>query len=294
MNLPPVVRVALLTVALLSGFAAPLTAQNVLITEFKGKYLPVVRARDSRPYVEFEGKQVAADGLRYALHKVDEYLPVFISVRDMEVSTSAVDWDGSEINHEFHLRAKLETPYWLDDVFIVLELDTDSAGKVLFLHEVGELKPRDFKWIALRVPMKSALGSGHYQVHLFSKGVEVLHSNLDAMYCDSVVDHMTETRIAAIKDAQPKFFFGPQPEYPAALLKAKTAGKVLVSIRIGANGRVYDPAVKNASDPAFGAAALAAVRLWRFLPLVKNGRAVEAHVTMPLDFTPPTDAVGKS
>ena len=275
-------------------FAARLAAQNLLLTEYKGKFLPVVRARDSQPFVEVDGKQVAAFGRRYALHKVEEYLPVFISVRDIDVKTTYMEMNGSAMNHEFSLRARLETPYALEDVFIVLELDLESAGKMLFLYEVGELRPRDLKSISVRAALTSALGSGHYQLHLFSQGAEVLHSNLDPMYREAVVDRMTETRIASIKDAAPKFFFGPQPEYPAAFWKAKTSGKVVVSLRIGANGRIYEPTVKSASDPAFGEAALAAVRLWRFLPQMKNGRPVETRADMPIDFTPPARAPEKS
>jgi TonB family protein len=289
MKLPPVSRMALKVLLFLAVFSAPLAAQNLLLTDYKGKLLPVVRARDNRPFVEVDGKQVAAEGRRFALHKVDEYWPVFISVRDLDVSTHYMEVNGSNMNHEFHLHGRLETPYAIEDVFMVLELDTESAGKMIFLTEVGKLSPREPKYLSIQVPMASALGSGQYQIHLFTKGVEVLHSNLDSMYRESVVDRMTEKRIATVKEAAPKMFFGPQPEYPPALLKAKTSGQVVVSIRIGANGRVYDPVVKKASAPAFGEAAIAAVRLWRFLPKVKDGHPVETHADLPLDFAPPED-----
>ena len=139
MNLTPVVRVAWLALALLTISTAPLVAQNLLLTEYKGKFLPVIRAEGTRPLVESDGKRVVAEGRRFSLHKVEEFLPVFISVRDLEVKTAYVDMDGASVNHEFQLQARLETPYRLEDVFIVLELDTDTGGKVLFLHEVGQL-----------------------------------------------------------------------------------------------------------------------------------------------------------
>ena len=82
MNLTPVSRSTLKILFLLVVLSARLAAQNLLLTEYKGKYLPVVRARENRPYVEVDGKQVAAEGRRFALRKVDEYWPVFISVRD--------------------------------------------------------------------------------------------------------------------------------------------------------------------------------------------------------------------
>lgn len=285
----PIMRDALKIVFILAIFVSPLAAQNLLLTEYKGKRLPVVRARDSRPFVEVDGKQVAADGRRYALHKVDEYWPVYIAIHDIEVSTFHVDMSGSEINHEFRLHARLETPYKLDDVFIVLELDTDSAGKLIFLAEVGNMEPRVSSYLSLRVPMSSSLGEGHYFIHLFSKGAEVLHSKLDPAYRDAVMDAMTQKRIVLSKDASPTVFMGPQPEYPAAMLKNKISGEVMVSLRIGANGRVYDPKIEKASDPAFGEAALTAVRLWRFFPKIKGGRPVETVASLPLVFTPPEE-----
>lgn len=285
----PAVRNVLKIVFLLTLVVSPLAAQNLLLTEYKGKHLPVVRARDSRPFVEVDGKQVAADGRRFALHKVAEYWPVYIAIHDIEVSTFHVDMSGSEINHEFRMRARLETPYTLDDVFIVLELDTDSAGKLIFLTEVGNMEPRVSKYLSLRVPMSSSLGEGRYFIHLFSKGFEVLHSNLDPVYRDAVLDAMTQKRIILTKDASPKVFMGPQPEYPAAMAKKKIRGEVMVSLRIGANGRVYDPKIEKASDPAFGEAALTAVRLWRFFPKIKEGRAVETVASLPLIFVPPEE-----
>jgi TonB family protein len=279
---------------LLALWATRLAAQNLLLTDYKGTYLPVVKARDNRPYVEIDGKLVAAEGRRFALRKVDEYFPVFISIGDLEAVTTSLDVDGAEMNYEFRWRGRLETPYTLSDVFIVLEMDTESAGKVIFLSGVGDLKPRDPTYLTLRVPLMSRLGAGHYQIHLFTKGAEVLHSELDPFYRDSVVDRMTAKRIETVENAMPKIFVGLQPEYPAALLKSRTSGHVIVSLRIGANGRVYDPTVKKASDPAFGESALAAVRMWRFLPQVKNGHAIETHADMPIDFAPPREKPTKS
>lgn len=289
MGFPTGWRATVKVISLFAIWVAPLTAQNLLLTEYKGQYLPVVRARENRPYVEVEGKQVGAEGRRFALRKVDEYWPVYISVHDLDVSTFHLEVNGSNMNHEFRLRGRLETPYVIEDVFIVLELDTESAGKVLFLAEVGNMMPREPKYLSLRVPMSSGLGSGHYFIHLFSKGAEVLHSNLDPVYRDEVLDAMTRTRIASIKDAGPSLLMGPQPEYPASMLKNKIRGDVTVSLRIGANGRVYDPKVVKASDPAFGDAALTAVRLWRFLPKVKDGYPVEAVANLPLTFAPPAE-----
>jgi TonB family protein len=49
---------------------------------------------------------------------------------------------------------------------------------------------------------------------------------------------------------------------------------------------VLDPTIVEASDPAFGEAAVEALRVWRFIPAIKNGHPVEITANMPLDFSP--------
>lgn len=294
MNRSRIRRTALAAFLLFSALAGSLSAQNVLLTEYDGKLNVVLRARGNSPCVKVKDKLVTADGLRFVLKPVKEYLPVFVSVRNLDVKTSYLDVNGSSLNNDFHFRASLETPYQLQDVFVVLELDTESAGKMLFLQEVGQLEPRDPKSIAIVVPLSSALGSGRYHFHLFSGGMEVLQSEIPPLQCDQALDNMIAARLPAGPDAAPQIFIGPGPEYPEALLKTKTTGNAMISLRIGSNGRVYDPAVKSATDPAFGEAALKAVRLWRFLPRMKNGRPVETQAVLPIDFTPPVKAEKKS
>jgi TonB family protein len=280
---------------LFTALVSPLTAQNLLYVEHGDKPLLVRSARGTRPYVEVDGKLVAASGTRFALKKVEEYLPVFIAVRDIEARTTymAVAGSADRLNHEFHFRARFETPYWLADVFIVLDLDTELGGKQLFLYEVGQLKPHDPKLVSVSVPLAYALGSGHFQLHIYTGGAEVLHSGIPFSEQTAVLDRMVAKRIASVHDAALRPFVGPAPEYPASLLKAKVEGQAVVSFRIGTNGRLLDPVVKSASDPAFGEAALAAVRLWRFLPTVKDGHPVETKAEMPFVFTPPHQSTDK-
>jgi TonB family protein len=283
-------RTTALGLALLGLLAGPLAAQNILLAELDGKFIAVRKARDNRPFVEVDGKLVLADGGRFALRKIDEFRPEFIDVRNLQVKTRHVNVNGSELNHEFLFNAAVETPYYLDDVFLVLELDTDQAGKVLFLQEVGDLAPETQRTLAITVPLSSGLGEGKYKFHLFAGGLELLTTKMPAEFRDRAVDKMILKRITGVQEAMPKFFTGPPPEYPRALLKAKTVGQAVITLRVGANGRVNDPVVKSATDPAFGESALVAARLWRFLPRVKDGRPVETVLNVPFDFHPPKPA----
>jgi hypothetical protein len=56
-------------------------AQNVLLTEYEGKTLPVVAVRDQVSYVEVKGQRVPARSQRFRLASAPEFLPVFVAAR---------------------------------------------------------------------------------------------------------------------------------------------------------------------------------------------------------------------
>ena len=58
----------------------------------------------------------------------------------------------------------------------------------------------------------------------------------------------------------------------------------VVVAKIGKNGKVISAELQSASDPEFGAAALAAARKWRWEPAKEDGRPVEVKLTMPFEF----------
>jgi len=288
----PRLRVTFWVATLLFSPTTPLAAQSVLLGEYEGKAYPVKLARDRLPFVEVGGKTVGANPKRLGLAKVDEYLPVFISIRGLKVNSFHLNTGGSQINNEFHFQARFETAYKLSNVFLVLELNHDKEGKQLFLQEVGDLDPRETKSLRIIVPLQFSVGKGHFKIHLFSNGAEVLHSEMPEEYREKAVDRMIAKRIATLQSAEPAPFVGPAPEYPASLAKAKTKGQAVITLQIGPNGRVHDPAVKSATDPAFGIAALEAVKQWRFFPRVGQGHAVESQIEMPFDFSPPSQTEG--
>jgi TonB family protein len=269
--------------------AAPAAAQHVLLAQDGEKMLLVCGADANRPYVQKEGKVVSIDPHGFALREVQEFAPYFVTVRDVEVRSTYMTLTGGsqQMNNDFHFNAELETEYRLKDVFLVISLETERMGKSLFLWGVGTLEPHEKKGISVVVPMGAPLGAGHYQFRLFSGGAELLQSLLPVGEDERALNRMVATRIKDVHDAPPKFFFGPKPVYPKELVKTNLRGQAVVTVRIGANGAAYDPAVKSASDPAFGEAALRAVRLWRFLPLVKNGYATETKVDIPIVFDEP-------
>lgn len=77
-------------------------------------------------------------------------------------------------------------------------------------------------------------------------------------------------------DQTPAILHHPPPEFPAALRGRVTQGTVVVKYFIDTTERVRLPTIISASDPALGAAALAAMRQWRYEPPRIDGKPVIA------------------
>lgn len=284
-SLPAVRPVMVLLVFLAaagSGFA-----QARLIVEHHGHAAVVCGARGNDPCVQEHGRLTIASGHRYTLKHVDEYLPVFVSIRHLDVHTSAltvVD-TGSDINNQLNVRAELASAYPLKDVFVVFELLPENAPRGIFLQEAGDLSPDLARMIDVAVPLSAPLGAGHYTLHIFCGGQEVLTSQIPFDRREVILDRMIARRLEDRPDGPPSVFIGPAPEYPSQL--AKVRGETLLQVRILATGAVADVKVLRASEPAFGESAVAAMRQWRFLPKIQQGHAVATTVNVPMKFSPP-------
>jgi TonB family protein len=290
-------RRALVLVLGLTALASPLAAQNLLYVTHGDKLVLVRRAEGNIPYVMEGGKWTDVTEGKFVLKPTAEFLPVFVSVKNLYVKRSGTTLVGSTpdmvgsnrvMNLRFEFSADLESPYALGDVFIMLAMDSKTAGGVLFLHGVGNLDARRVKHISIVEPMDADLGEMQVHLHIFVGGQEALNSRISFDQQEGVLNRMVAKRVATVQDQEVIPFVGPAPEYPASLLKTKIKGQAVVSFRVGRRGNVLDPAVTSASNPAFGTAALDAIRLWRFLPRVRNNVPVETTAEMPFDFTPPS------
>lgn len=76
------------------------------------------------------------------------------------------------------------------------------------------------------------------------------------------------------------------PSYPEASLKAKEQGTVMLKVRVLADGTPADIVIhKSTATPALEQAAINAVQRWRFNPAIKDGKAVEGTVLVPMMFS---------
>lgn len=75
-----------------------------------------------------------------------------------------------------------------------------------------------------------------------------------------------------------------QPEYPVAARAAKLEGTVTVDLVVELDGSVTRESVSNSTNEIFNAAALAAVKRWKFKPALENGAPGVSAMRVPVVF----------
>lgn len=97
----------------------------------------------------------------------------------------------------------------------------------------------------------------------------------------------------AIPDRPVEIKDAPPPAYPAEALSRKQNGKVVLIVDVGADGSVTKAQVDASNPPTmFDAAALEAVKKWKFTPAVEKGKAVPGRVQIPVTFEADATADG--
>lgn len=280
-----------LVASLAIAAVAPLAAQNVLGVEHNGKFEVVRNATTIGTLVLDSGAAVPREGSRPVLKPASEYLPAFITVleQDFQKGARAISDNGAAQvrlanSGRFVFNAKLESPRDLDDVVLALVLESKDIGNSVYLKDLGHLSAHEIKRVSVdEVTAFKLLGVRLAGVHFFLSGKEIFNSTISGTKWETVLDRMVTARVTAAPDAALKPLYVTDPIYPASL-KSKAAGKAVVACEIDEHGKVVNPTVASATDPAFGPAALEAVRAWRFVPAVKAGHAVSSHAEIPLDF----------
>ena len=91
----------------------------------------------------------------------------------------------------------------------------------------------------------------------------------------------------------PKKLVNVSPRYPDDALQAKVQGEVVLDVVVDANGVPTDVQVSQ-SVPMLDAAAIEAVRQWRYEPTLMNGVAVPVVMTVTLGSSRSTPSEGES
>ena len=97
---------------------------------------------------------------------------------------------------------------------------------------------------------------------------------------------------ASVSDAQtisPKPLNAPSPGYPEELIDTGFSGRAEVDVTVKTDGTVTDAQLGMATHRAFGRAAMAAVKAWKFEPGQRDGVVADARVSIPFQFSAPLD-----
>ena len=92
---------------------------------------------------------------------------------------------------------------------------------------------------------------------------------------------------ARVPPTQPMARDTPPPEYPVQLACAGIGGQSVLMINVGPDGVPSDIKVQRSSRPELDAAAVEAVRNWKFTPGTALGQPVSSRIQVPVTFTPP-------
>jgi len=86
-------------------------------------------------------------------------------------------------------------------------------------------------------------------------------------------------------DRQPRLVKHLSPLYPFEAKRKNIQGKVVIKAIVNKDGRVVEPIVLESQPKGiFEAAALRAVKRWRFRPATKSGNSVDVYVVLPILF----------
>jgi len=293
----------------LSFAAKDVAAQTAFYVEYSGAMQLVRQVKDVVPCIEWKGKMLPVEGGKLVtLSPASDYLPfcldvsktneAFLTAPEGVLATNAMTVPGvaGRVPARFAMRlytfeAMVESPQACANAFLVLELHDSQGRLALFCHEIGPLSPRMPKRLNYGVgsmDLKALVGdNARYTIHIFSEGAEAITSLEGEKNRDQALTRAIARRGAGTPQANPVHWAGRSPLYPETLLPSKMAGEATVLLRVTREGFVRDPVVETATNPAFGEAALAAVKDWRFLPKMEKGAAVETMVRFPFKFSPP-------
>ncbi|HEX4823008.1 MAG TPA: TonB family protein [Candidatus Polarisedimenticolaceae bacterium] len=75
-----------------------------------------------------------------------------------------------------------------------------------------------------------------------------------------------------------------EPVYPSTPRIARMSGSVVVQAVVGLDGRIESAEILASTSALFNAAAIEAVRQWRYTPATMNGRPVRVYISVRVDF----------
>ncbi len=155
------------------------------------------------------------------------------------------------------------------------------------LHSTGmDITPALIPWLA-EPQLKERL----HMIQRYRPGTLRRHMGfvgLSALMVGSVfaTQAAIPTRLDQAASADLNFNSSLQPHYPADAIKNRQEGIVILDVLVGANGtpRKIDVDPVTRAAPSLVEAASDAALHWHFTPAMKNGKPVEGHARVPVEF----------
>jgi TonB family protein len=272
-----------------------ITAQHLLCVVNNGKLEVVRKAEGRTAFVQEGGKWVSYPNGPFALQPMAEYAPALVAVehRKFGKGPRAVSDNGPLSNvilinaGRFVFNANLDASRSLDNVVLLLVLSNHRDPDIFYLREIGHLDAHEPKRVSIdEITQFKLLDVRLKEMYVFTDGQEVFSSRMPKSERQHSLDAMISRRVAAAHDGPPRALYVEDAIYPPEL-KPKIKGQAVISCRVNAAGKVVNPMIASATSPEFGPVALEAVRNWRFIPAVKDGKPADATVEVPVEFTPP-------
>jgi TonB family protein len=266
------------------------SAQNAFAAIEDGTSKVVKQIRVNRPLVDAGGgKLTGSASNQFALMKATVYRPGLVTWGDLKVGTHHVeDTGGGRFNYEIRIsgRAKADTSF--KNCFLVLEMTSwkDTGWVFMEIPDLPAGRSVDLNFV---FPLAVQIEGGRYHVHLFSDGIEILHTQMSPGYV-SAQKKKTEELLSGKKKDFPAIPARTVPaKYPDELKHSGVTGSASVRCTITTRGEVSSPELVHATNEAFGRAAMEAVVQWKFDPALKDRRIVESNFVVPFTFKPPLE-----
>jgi TonB family protein len=189
-------------------------------------------------------------------------------------------------------RMRLEADRACDDA--VLRCGFDDAGYAANLVEIarnfhgpalapGAVQPSQLE---VRVRHILAVGVDRRKLGASAFAVAMLTALLVVGPLSALSSEQTAAPVYSIHDgvSAPAVLSKVNPQYSRHARAAKIQGPCLLTIVVGTDGLAHDIKVQRSLDPSLDAAAIAAIRKWKFKPGTKAGAAVNVRATIEVNF----------
>jgi TonB family protein len=98
------------------------------------------------------------------------------------------------------------------------------------------------------------------------------------------ISHLHKKISERSTDGQIVIIKSPFPEYPQDLLDAGIEGTVIIDFTVNKKGKVVEPLIVQSQGEEFDKASLASIKRWRFQPILKDGKPVDARLRQSFEF----------